>query len=75
MTDDDARRMIAGWRERAAFFQRVIASSGRSKCHEPQRALRRGMAAMAAMCADELEATLTDGQQDTHHASSNRKRA
>jgi hypothetical protein len=52
MTD---AQLIAAWRERAAYFRRVLGSAGVSKCNEPNRALRRGMAAMADMCADELE--------------------
>lgn len=59
MTDDDARLLVAAWRERAAFFQRQLATAGRNRCHEPERALRRGMAAMSAMCADELANLLT----------------
>jgi hypothetical protein len=55
MTDDDARTLIAAWRARASFFRRRMERISRSKCHDGERSLQRGLAAMADMCADELE--------------------
>lgn len=58
MTDDDARRLITEWRRRADHFRRLVREDQRGRCHEPDRALRRGLAAMADACADDLGAVL-----------------
>jgi hypothetical protein len=55
MTDDDARRLAAAWRERARFFRRKNDTLGRSKCHDGERSLHRGLSIMADLCADEIE--------------------
>jgi hypothetical protein len=61
MTDDDARHLIAMWRDRAAYFRRHMATISRGKCHDGERALNRGLGAMADLCADELQQRIDDG--------------
>jgi hypothetical protein len=55
MTDDEAHRLAAAWRNRAAYFRRTVETMNQGRCHAGARELRQGMAAMADLCADELD--------------------
>jgi hypothetical protein len=55
MIETDARKLVAAWRQRARFYRQRMDRVGRSKCHDGERELQRGLMIMSDLCADELE--------------------
>jgi hypothetical protein len=64
MTPAAAGRLITLWRERAAFYRTSARNMSQSKCNQPARELRRGMAAAFDMAADELEARMREASSN-----------
>ncbi len=66
MQDETARQLVSMWRQRAAYFRKTAARISPTRCHDADRNLHKGLAAMADLCADDLEQRLT--VEESNHA-------